>query len=342
MTGGAGYAAARKSAAVFDRSARGKIAVAGADRRSYLHAMLTNDVSSLAAGSGCYAAYLTQQGRMIADMVVLDLGDMILLDLDRSVTAEVLSKLDQFVFSEDVKLGDLSEAFGKLVVAGPSAASVVAAVVERPGAVPLEVGDLDGWPPFRNLRAGFRGQVVVLAASDELGLPAFDVYVERPWLEPLLSALAALGATPADPRDWEALRIEAGRPAFGAEMDAATIPLEAGIESRAISFTKGCYPGQEVVIRVVHRGHGRIARKIVGLVVGGTEVPSPGDLLRAGDREAERVTSAAWSPRLDAPVALAMVQRDFFAPGTELTILHGDQTITAKVTGVPFRPTADD
>lgn len=338
MTGGVGYAAARKSAAVFDRSARGKIAVAGADRRSYLHAMLTNDVSSLAAGSGCYAAYLTQQGRMIADMVVLDLGDTILLDLDRSVTADVLSKLDQFVFSEDVKLGDLSEAFGKLVVAGPSAASVVAAVVDRPGAVPLEAGDLDGWPPFRNLRANFHGQVVVLAASDELGLPAFDVYVERPWLEPLSSALAALGATPAGPRDWETLRVEAGRPAFGAEMDATTIPLEAGIESRAISFTKGCYPGQEVVIRVVHRGHGRIARKIVGLVIGGTEVPSPGDLLRAGDREAGRVTSAVWSPRLNAPVALAMVQRDFFQPDTDLTVVHGDRALGARVVQLPFGP----
>ncbi len=341
MQVGAGYGAARESAAVFDRSARGKIAVAGADRRAYLHAMLTNDVLSLQAGGGCYAAYLTPQGRMIADMVVLDLGDMILLDLDRSVAAEVLAKLDQFVFGEDVKFGDLSDAFGKLVVAGPAAASVVAAIIERPGAAPLADRDLAGWTPFHNLRASFRGQVVVLSAADELGVAAFDLYVERPHLEQLSSALAAQGATQADAQDWETLRVEAGRPAFGADMDSTTIPLEAGLESRAISFTKGCYPGQEVVSRVVHRGHGRIARKIVGLAVGGTEVPSAGDPLRSEDRGAGRVTSAVWSPRMNAPIALAMVQRDFFEPGTELTVVHDGRAIAARVTQLPFVPRAE-
>ena len=336
MTGRAGYVAARERAAMFDRSSRGKIAVAGADRRTYLHAMLTNDVSSLQGGDGCYAAYLTPQGRMIADMVVLDLGDMTLLDLDRSVTADVMSKLDQFVFSEDVKLGDLSEAFGKLVVAGPSAAAVVAAVIEGAGG-PLQAGDLSGWPPFRNLRASFRGQVVVVAASDDLGIAAFDLYIERPHVDLLSSALAAGGAAMAGPDDWNVLRVEAGRPALGADMDGTTIPLEAGLESRAISFTKGCYPGQEVVIRVVHRGHGRIARRLVGLVIDGAEVPGPGDPLRSGDREAGKITSVAWSPLLGAPIALAMVQRDFFEPGTPLSVLRGDHALAAHVVPLPFR-----
>ena len=337
MQGGAGYLAARERAAVFDRSSRGKIAVAGGDRRAYLHAMLTSDVSSLQAGGGCYAAYLTPQGRLIADMVVLDLGDLLLLDLDRSVTADVLSKLDQFVFSEDVKLGDLSEAFGKLVVAGPAAAAIVATVVEGVGGSPLTAGDLSAWPPFRNLRASFRGEVTIVAASDDLGVAAFDLYIERPYVDQLSSALTAGGATMADPEDWETLRVEAGRPRFGADMDGTTIPLEAGIESRAISFTKGCYPGQEVVIRVVHRGHGRIARRLVGLAIDGTEVPGAGDLLRSGDREAGKITSATWSPLVGAPIALAMVQRDFFEPGTGLTVLHGDHALTARVVELPFR-----
>jgi folate-binding protein YgfZ len=341
MQGGTGYLAARESAAVFDRSSRGKIAVAGGDRRSYLHAMLTNDVSSLQGGGGCYAAYLTQQGRMIADMAVLDLGDMVLLDLDRSVTADVLSKLDQFVFTEDVKLGDLSEAFAKLVVAGPAAAVLVATVVEGADGGALRADDLSSWPPFRNLRAGFRGQVAVVAASDDLGVPAFDLYIERAFLDLLSSALAAGGATKAGPEDWEVLRVEAGRPAFGADMDGTTIPLEAGIESRAISFTKGCYPGQEVVIRVVHRGHGRIARRIVGLVIDGVEVPGAGDALRSGDREAGKITSAAWSPLMGSPIAQAMVQRDFFEPGTELAIVHGDHELEARVVELPFGQKAD-
>jgi tRNA-modifying protein YgfZ len=336
MNGSAGYIAARESAAVFDRSSRGKIAVAGADRRSYLHAMLTNDVSSLEAGGGCYAAYLTPQGRMIADLVLLDLGDMILLDLDRPVTGDVLSRLDQFIFSEDVKLGDLSDAFGKLVVAGPVAPAVVAAAIARADGSPLSADELAGWPAFRNLRAGFLGQVAVVAASDEPGVTAFDLYVESPLVEQLSAALQSAGATKATPEDWEVLRVEAGRPALGADMDGATIPLEAGIESRAISFTKGCYPGQEVVIRVLHRGHGRIARRIVGLAMSAPDVPAAGDELRSGDRVAGKITSAVWSPRAGAPIALAMVQRDYFEPGTELTVRHGDHTITARVVELPF------
>jgi folate-binding protein YgfZ len=336
MEVGAGYRAANQAAAVFDRSARGKIAAAGADRRVYLHAMLTNDVATLQAGDGCYTAYLTPEGRMIADMVVLDLGDLLLIDLDPAVTADVLAKLDQFVFNEDVKLGDVSDAFAKLAVVGPAAAPVVAAVVDRPGEAFPTADDLAAWPSFRNLRATFNGQLVVLAASEDVGLPAFDLYVERPCLDQLASALVANGATEAGPADWEMLRVEAGRPALGAEMDSTTIPLEAGIESRAISLTKGCYPGQEAVTRVLHRGPGRMARKIVGLVVSGTEVPGAGDVLRAGDREAGRVTSAVWSPRVGAPIALAMVQRGCFDPGTQLAVLHGDQLLAARVVALPF------
>ncbi|HEX7487172.1 MAG TPA: glycine cleavage T C-terminal barrel domain-containing protein [Vicinamibacterales bacterium] len=338
MEPGAGYRSATESAAVFDRSGRGKIAVAGNDRRTYLHAMLTNDIASLQAGSGCYAAYLTPQGRMIADMIVLELGDLLLLDLDRSMTATVLEKLDQFVFSEDVKLGDLTEAFGKLAVAGPTAASVVAGVLGGDGRPGPSASDFAGWPDFRNVRASFRGQMALVAASHEVGVPGFDLYVERPHVEALTGALVAAGAMPAGPAVWDVLRVEAGRPAFGIDMDAETIPLEAGIEGRAISLTKGCYPGQEIVIRVLHRGHGRVARRIAGLLVAGSEVPHVGDRLRAGDREAGRITSAVWSPRAGGPIALAMVHRDFLEPGTELMVLHGDQTVSSTVVTLPFEP----
>ena len=336
MEAGGGYQAARETAAVFDRSWRGKIAVAGGDRRTYLHAMLTNDVLALAPGSGCYAAYLTPQGRMIADMSVLELGDLVLLDLDPAATAAVLESLDKSIFSEDVKLGDLSEAFGKLTVVGPQSARVVACVIsgqDQPG--PGE-GELAGWPEFRSVRTSFLGDLALVAASRETGEPGFDLYVERPRVQDLAAALVAAGATPADRADWEVLRVEAGRPAFGIDMDADTIPLEAGIEDRAISFTKGCYPGQEVVIRILHRGQGRVARRIAGLRVTGDGVPDHGDVVRAGDRDAGRITSAVWSPRAGGPIALAMVHRDFLAPGTELSIQRGDQGLTATVVMLPF------
>ena len=191
MEAGGGYKAARETAAVFDRSWRGKIAVAGGDRRTYLQAMLTNDVLALAPGSGCYAAYLTPQGRMIADMSVLELGDLVLLDLDPATTAAVLESLDKSIFSEDVKLGDLSEAFGKLTVVGPQSARVVACVIsgqDQPG--PGE-GDLATWTEFRNVRASFRGQMALVSASWDTGEAGFDVYVERPQVPELAAALAA-------------------------------------------------------------------------------------------------------------------------------------------------------
>jgi tRNA-modifying protein YgfZ len=326
-----GYDAARSRAAVLERRGRGKIAVAGNDRKTYLHAMLTNDVADLQPGHGCYAAYLTPQGRMITDLRVFELGDMALLELRAEEAPVVLERLDAFVFTEDVKLGDLTEAFAELRVVGPSAASVVAAVLGGrggPGGGPAPA-DLSAWPEFRNARASFEGEAVVLAATRELGVPGFDLLVERPHADRLAGALAAAGAADLGEEAAEALRIEAGTPRFGVDMDAETIPLEAGIEGRAISFTKGCYPGQEVIIRVVHRGGGRVARRLVGLSIAGGDVPTAGEIVHAGDKDAGRIRSAAWSPALGRAVALAYIHRDFTEPGTEVRVGQAGAIVTA-------------
>ncbi len=333
----AGYRAAHEGAALIDVSDRGKIAVAGNDRLTYLHAMLTNDVAVLRPGGGCYAAYLTPQGRMIADLRILELGDLTLLDLDAAVVPAVLARLDQFVFAEDVKLGDLTQAFGELTLVGPHAPGLVASVLDPSP----EIADLGVWPEFRNARTHFRGEMVLLVASRDLGHPGFDLFVERAHVPALALALTTGGAVAAGPDVAETLRIEAGRPKFGAEMTSETIPLEAGIEARAISFTKGCYPGQEVIIRVMHRGHGRVARRLMGLLVSGSVVPQPGDALTADGRDAGRVTSATWSPLMGGPIALAYVQREFLEPGTELVVLREAGPLSARVTRLPFEPSAD-
>jgi tRNA-modifying protein YgfZ len=247
----------------------------------------------------------------------------------------VLQKLDQFVFSEDVKLGDLTEAFAEVSVAGPAAAAVVARALANGGAAEPGEADLAGWTEFQNRRTSFRGEMVLVAASEETGARGFDLYIERPFLAGLTEALLAAGAEAGSAEAAEALRIEAGRPLFGADMDGETLPLEAGIEQRAISFTKGCYPGQEVIIRVVHRGHGRIARRLVGVLLEGLKVPHRGDRVRVGDREAGKVTSAAWSPRMNAPAALAMLQRDFLEPGTSVEIEHEGGRLPARVVALP-------
>lgn len=326
------YEAARRSAGLIDRSDRGRVVVSGKDRATYLHGLLTNDVAVLKPGEGCYAAYLTQQGRMIADLWVYELGDLILLSMSRDVKDTVLAKLDQFVFTEDVQLGDVSETFASVAVVGPDAAATIARVLTGS---PLEA--LAALRDHGNLRAQFAGQPAIVLRVSDTGEPGFDLVVDASQEASLKAALVAAGAAEVDAAAAEALRIEAGVPKFHRDMSEETIPLEAGIESRAISFTKGCYVGQEVIIRVLHRGHGRVARKLVGLTFDGDAVPQPGAVVEGDGRDVGRVTSSVASPALKRPIALAYVRRDFVDPGTPLRVGGA----AAVVTALPFvsRPT---
>jgi len=321
------YAAARHGAGLIDRSDRGRIVISGKDRASYLHGLLTNDITALKAGEGCYAAYLTAQGRMIADMWVYELGDVILLTLARDVTDTVLAKLDQFIFTEDVQLGDVSQTFAAAAVVGPQAAGLLEPVLN---AAP---GSLSALPENGNTRLSFEGQpAIVLQVSDD-GVPGFEVLVDRSAGAALVDRLRSAGAVDIDAQTAEVLRIEAGIPRFHRDMDEETIPLEAGIESRAISLTKGCYVGQEVIIRVLHRGHGRVARRLVGLTLHDEHVPASGATVRVDDREIGHVTSSAESAALERPIAPACEDRDFVTPGAAVTV----DGLPAEVAALPFR-----
>src|SRR5262249_41072722 len=164
------------------------------------------------------------------------------------------------------------------------------------------------------------------------GEPGFELYAERAAVATLVARVRDAGVAELDEATAEAIRIESGTPRFHRDMDEDTIPLEAGIEGRAISLTKGCYVGQEVIIRVLHRGHGRVARRLVGLRLSGAKVPGAGAPVRSGDREVGRMTSATWSPALSQTIALAYLHRDFVAPGTAVTIDDDE----AEVVGLPF------
>ena len=331
----AAYEAARGGAGLLDRSARGRIAVSGQDRAEYLQGLFSNDIVALEPGGGCYTTYLTPQGRMIADLFAYELGDVILLTLSGDVTATVLGKLDQFIFSEDVKLGDVTETFGQFAVIGPGAAKVVAAVVTG-----VRADALSALAEHGNVRAFVDGRRAIVTRVTDTGEPGFDVFVERAQTDALETGLRHAGAIPIDAATADAIRIEAGVPVFHRDMDEDTIPLEAGIEGRAISLTKGCYVGQEVIIRVLHRGHGRVARKLVGLAIEGGSAPAAGAPVRSGDRKIGHVTSATISPALKRSIALAYVQRDFVQPGTPVTITEGmsaDGT-PAVVSALPFVP----
>jgi folate-binding protein YgfZ len=321
------YQAARNRAAFIDRSDRGRLVVSGRDRASYLQGLLTNDIPAVKAGEGCYAAYLTPQGRMISDLWVYELGDVILLNLAGDVTAAVLARLDQFIFSEDVQLGDVSETFAQIAVVGPDAARVVGALLDEPPVVPAV--SLGALPEHGNLRGHIDGRPAIVTRVTDTGEPGFDIYVERERADWLKAELVSAGAQEASDETADVLRVEAGVPAFHRDMDEDTIPLEAGIESRAISMTKGCYVGQEVIVRVLHRGHGRVARKLVGLVLDGGSAPPRGAIVRSGDRDTGKVTSGVHSGALGRPIALAYVQRDFAAPGTALSVNGAPATVTA-------------
>lgn len=330
------YAAVRRRAGILDRSARGRIAIRGADRTTFLHALLTNDIAGLAPGSGCYAALLNPQGRLVADMYVLDIGDVTLLDVHSDVTNDLLARFDMLIFSEDVQLGDVTSAWGCLSVQGPNAPGMLGrALAGTDGGSSLEA-DLHGLAELATRRFAFAGDTAVVARSDEFGGPGFWVYLPFVQLGVLRVALEAAGVVVVDADTAETLRIETGRPAFGVDLDQEIIPLEAGLETRAISWTKGCYPGQEVIVRIRDRGHGRIARKLVGLRVDETEIPARGERLEVEGRDIGRITSAAWSPALECPIALGYVHRDFTEPGARVQIVHGDVRPAATVTALPF------
>ena len=320
------YEAARQGAALVDRSEYASVVVSGKDRASYLQGLLTNDIAPLKAGTGCYSAYLTAQGRMITDLRVYELGDVMLLRVLRDVKPTLLARLDQFIFTEDVQLGDVSDTFLALGLIGPRAAAALASALE------IEEAQLTALPEHGNLRASLAGQPAIVLRTSDLGEPGFDVLVEALAFDSLRGVLKRLGAVEIDVTTADTVRIESGVPKFHQDMDEETIPLEAGIESRAISLTKGCYVGQEVIIRVLHRGHGRVARKLVGLVLGGDVVPERRAVVQSGGRDIGEVTSAAWSPALQRPIALAYLHRDFLTPGTGVSV----NGVAAEVSALPF------
>src|SRR3954463_16246103 len=323
--------ALRNQAGIGAVSARAQIAVAGKDRASYLQGLLTNDIEALTPGTGCYAAWLTPQGRMITDLHVLESGDLILLDVSAELVDATLQRLDQFLFGEDVQLASLATALRGVWIHGPAAARIVSQTM--PGA-----RSLDDWIGYQHARLEFGGQPVVVARINQLGVPGFCAYIAPDSAEGFVAALVASGAAVVSQDAIDALRIEAGYPVFGTDMTDDTIPLEAGIESRAISFTKGCYVGQEVVIRVLHRGGGRVARKLVGLRIEGSP-PQPAARIVSGDRDIGFVTSSATSSTLGA-VALGYVHRDFTSAGTAVTVTTAGGNQPAVVTSRPMTSTS--
>jgi folate-binding protein YgfZ len=270
-------------------------------------------------------------------MRVFELGETTLLDVAASEAASLRERFDQSIFSEDAQVEEVSGRFRVLGVYGPLASGALASTLMSDDAA--AVADLDALPLYANRPLETAGGTVIVVRSDEVGIDGFDLFVPRAQAEALAASLRSWGTADVDVETTEVTRIEAGRPRFGVDMDGETIPLEAGIQDRAISLTKGCYVGQEIIIRVLHRGQGRVAKRLVGLTFDASgEVARKGDPVSSGDRLIGAVTSSARSPALGRPVAMAYVHRDFTSASTAVSVTTTSGPQPATVTSLPIVP----
>jgi aminomethyltransferase len=297
-------------------SSRTKLKLTGEDRVRFLHGMVTNDVEALAPGQGCHAAMLTTKGKMLADLVVYADEDALLLELDGSLRDKIKAVFDKHIIMDDVEVTDVSDELAELGVYGEDAAFAI----ER--ALGVAVAALS--PYAFVIKDGVR-----VARAVELGIAGYHLFGAAAAL-----SVARFGGQPLSAEEFEERRIEAGTPLYGVDMGEDRLPIEAGVTD-AVSFTKGCYLGQEVIARATNLGH--INRKLVGLYVDGLAPLARGAKLSAASRpEAGVVTSSVYSPRLHRTLALAYVHRTLWDPGTELTVHDAAGERAARVTTLPF------
>lgn len=306
--GQAGYEAARRAVVLLDASFREWLRVTGEDRASFLHGMVTNEVEKLPVGRATYAAMLTPKGAMVADVRLLKQEADLLLDVEPGHGAKVREFLDKYLISEDAELHEATADFALLTLGGPRASELLAKL------------DLAA-PVLHTSSAGVVAGVEVTLLGNDLVLErGVDLRVPRAGAEAVYRALREagrpLGLEPLGVEAFEVLRVEAGVPRYGVDMDDKTIPLEANLE-RAIHYNKGCYIGQEVIARATFRGH--MNRKLTGLLLG-AHTPAPRTELFSGEKKVGWVTSVVRSPKLGQMIALGYVHRDFLAPGTKLSL----------------------
>ncbi|MCK6555747.1 hypothetical protein L6Q96_14415 [Candidatus Binatia bacterium] len=316
------WAAVRQGCGLLDARFRGLLRVAGGDHETFLQGMLTNDVVHLNAGQGVYAALLTIQGRIVADLFALRLAEEMWLDLPAARVDVVRETLDRYIIADDVELLPAEATAPLIAFEGPEATAVVSALIGGP--VPTTA--------FAHLPADIDGVTFRIAAMSHGGAPGYVFYGSPSAAAALWERGRAAGAEPVGMEALDILRLEAGIPWYGRDMDDETLISEVGIES-AISYRKGCYLGQEVVERVASRG--QVQRKLVGLVCEGEAVPAvPIDLVDAG-KDVGRITSAAWSPACKAVIALGYVRRGYWEPGATVAISTPDGR-AAHVVPLPF------
>jgi folate-binding protein YgfZ len=290
----------------------------GADRVRFLHGQVTNDLKRLRVGEGSYAALTTAKGKMESDLNIYCLQDELLLDFEPGLTEKVTARLEKYIVADDVQVVDVAPHYSLLSVQGPKAADV------------LRGAGLGPELPDKSLRfvkmAAAEGEVYTMN-QPRGGTSGFDVFVPVAGInaiqDKLIAAAHAIGGLACGSEALEAARIEAGIPRYGVDIDETNFPQECGIEERAVSYTKGCYIGQEVLNRIHTMGH--VNRTLCRLTLADDlkNLPAKGDRLFSADKEVGYISSAIKLPESGNCVALALVRKEASAIGTELTLKIG-------------------
>jgi tRNA-modifying protein YgfZ len=327
------YRQAREGAVLFDLSHRGKVELVGPEAAAFLHNLLTNDVASLPYSHGCESFLCNAQARVLACVLVyrlkifddpayLSSHDAFWLDVDPGLGEKVARHLDRHLISERAEIADRTATFAHLHLAGPQAP----ALAKLDGITDLAPRELmqNGWGP----------ETMQFRRNDRLGVPGFDIICPAGMAEWHWNHWLERGARPAGMQVEDTLRIEAGTPVYGKDITEANLAPEVGRTAQAISYAKGCYLGQEPIVRLRDLGH--VNRVLTGLRVEGTEqVPAGAKLMRDG-KEAGQVTSSVYSPGLGTVIALAFVRRGNTDPGTALEVEINSTRGRASVASLPF------
>jgi len=315
--------AVRKASGLFDFSFRAKFLAKGRDHARFLHRMLSNDVKKLSPGQGTYATFLTAQGHILADLLLYCAEDCFIIDTDADLRDKALTGLSRYIVGDKVEMAPLE--LYALAFQGPRARPLLEKTLHI---------ELPAMQEFNHFPTNYAGHPVRVVRASSTGEEGYEVWVGARGLEAVWGAACGqaptYGTLPCGFEALESLRIEAGIPRYGQELAEDTMPLEAGLY-KALSFTKGCYIGQEIVERTRSRGH--VNWKLVGLRVDSVTPPIAGEKLTSEGKEIGEVTSACISPTLGKTLALAYVRREVSEPGAKLNLPSG---ATAEVASLPF------
>lgn len=321
--------AVRKGVGLLDLSHRGKIEVNGKDRVSFLHNILTNDIKNLGLGNGCYAALLNAQGRILGDMNVFVFANSILLEMEPGLEEKLTRHFEKLHVAEDVSFQTVTQNWIQLSLQGPKSEALVGALIHGPVMVEEE---------FEHTNFQILDTPATLIRRSVTGEKGFLLLIPKTEGEPIAKRILEVGKLyglrPVGSGGAEILRIEAGIPRYGIDMDETVLLPETGLETLAASETKGCYPGQEVVVKV--KTYGGPARKLCGLVFERKSLPRPGDKVFKNDKEIGFVTSACESPTLSKSISLAYLKKDCLDAGDKVLIRSKSSDIPSTTTQIPF------